>query len=133
MKDIFGKKFKEYGGLITYTILFTYLIFNLPKIFEGGKSLLGIISPFIVGIAIAFVLNLLMKVYERNVLKFFDNKKYNKYVGLKRPIAITLTILSIIAFIIGLTIFIIPQLADSVSSLTNAIPGYIDSFERVIK
>lgn len=132
MKDIFGKKFKEYGGLITYTILFTYLIFNLPKIFEGGKSLLGIISPFIVGIAIAFVLNLLMKVYERNVLKFFDNKKYNKYVGLKRPIAITLTILSIIAFIIGLTIFIIPQLADSVSSLTNAIPGYIDSFEKFI-
>ena len=57
MKNFIGEKFKEYWGLVTYTIILAYVIFNFKNIISGGKNIIGIISPFIIGIAIAFILN----------------------------------------------------------------------------
>ena len=132
MKKILGKKFEEYGGLVTYIILFTWLLLNLPKILNGASSILSILSPFILGFAIAFVLNILMKLFEKKVLSFLDKERFRRFKTFKRPFAILLTIFSIIFLITELFIFIIPQLADSISTLTSAIPEYLKSFENFI-
>lgn len=132
MKDFLGEKFKEYWGLVTYTIIFAYVIFNFKNIISGGKNIIGIISPFIIGIAIAFILNLVMKIFEERVFIFLDTKKYEKYKSFKRPLSVILTFITVFAAIIGLVIFIIPQLIDSVSTLTDTVPAYIKSFEALI-
>lgn len=132
MKDFLGEKFKEYWGLVTYTIIFAYVIFNFKNIISGGKNIIGIISPFIIGIAIAFILNLVMKIFEERVFIFLDTKKYEKYKSFKRPLSVLLTFITVFAAIIGLVIFIIPQLIDSVSTLTDTVPAYIKSFEALI-
>lgn len=132
MKKLLGDKFKEYWGVITYTIVLAYIIFNVTSLVDGAQNFLGIISPFIVGIAIAFVLNLVMRIYEIKVLKFLDSKNFLKYKKLKRPLSVALTFITVFTVIIGLIIFIIPQLIDSIATLTDAIPGYIRSFESII-
>lgn len=132
MKNFLGDKFKEYWGIVTYTIIIAYVIFNFKNIISGGKNAIGIISPFIIGIAIAFILNLVMRIFEERVFKVLDSKRYSKYSSLKRPLSVALTFVVVFAAIIGLIIFIIPQLIDSISTLTDTVPSYIRSFEELI-
>ena len=56
MKDFLGQKFKEYWGIVTYIIILAYVIFNFKNIISGVENIIGVLLPFIVGIAIAFML-----------------------------------------------------------------------------
>ena len=86
MKNFLGDKFKEYWGIVTYVIILAYTIFNFKNLISGATNIIGIISPFIIGIAIAFVLNLIMVIFEENIFSFLDNKKYIKYSKFKMTI-----------------------------------------------
>ena len=129
MKNILGDKFKEYWGIVTYVVVLVYAIFNFSNLISGVKSIIGIISPFIVGIAIAFVLNLVMKIFEEKIFNFLSDKKYKKYLKFKRPLSVFFTFITVFLIILSLISFIIPQLIDSISKLTNAVPSYMKSFE----
>ena len=132
MKDFLGQKFKEYWGIVTYIIILAYVIFNFKNIISGVENIIGVLLPFIVGIAIAFMLNLVMRIFEERVFTFLDNKKYQKYSRFKRPLSVALTFIFVFMIIFGLIRFIIPQLIDSISTLTDAIPAYMKSFEELI-
>ncbi|WP_195989671.1 AI-2E family transporter [Clostridium sp. D53t1_180928_C8] len=132
MKDFLGQKFKEYWGIVTYIIILAYVIFNFKNIISGVENIIGVLLPFIVGIAIAFMLNLVMRIFEERVFAFLDNKKYQKYSRFKRPLSVALTFIFVFMVIFGLIRFIIPQLIDSISTLTDAIPSYMKSFEALI-
>ncbi|WP_300902734.1 AI-2E family transporter [uncultured Clostridium sp.] len=132
MKNILGDKFKEYWGIVTYIVVLVYAIFNFNNLISGVKGIIGIISPFIVGIAIAFVLNLVMKIFEEKIFRFLNDKKYKNYLKFKRPLSVSLTFITVFLVILSLISFIIPQLIDSISKLTNAVPSYMKSFEIFI-
>lgn len=132
MKNFLGDKFKEYWGIVTYVIILAYVIFNFKNLISGTGNIIGIISPFIIGIAIAFVLNLIMVIFEEKIFSFLDNKKYIKYSKFKRPLSVALTFIVVFVVILGLISFIIPQLIDSISTLTDAVPTYMKSFETLI-
>lgn len=132
MKNFLGDKFKEYWGIVTYIIILAYVIFNFKNLISGAGNIMGIISPFIIGIAIAFVLNLIMVIFEKKIFSFLDNKKYIKYSKFKRPLSVVLTFIVVFVVILGLISFIIPQLIDSISTLTDAVPSYMKSFEALI-
>lgn len=132
MKNILGDKFKEYWGIVTYVVVLVYAIFNFSNLISGVKGIIGIISPFIVGIAIAFVLNLVMKIFEEKLFSFLNDKKYKSYLKFKRPLSVSLTFITVFLVILSLISFIIPQLIDSISKLTNAVPSYMNSFEIFI-
>ena len=132
MKNFLGDKFKEYWGIVTYIIILAYVIFNFKNIISGAENIMGILSPFIIGIAIAFILNLIMVIFEEKIFSFLDNKKYIKYSKFKRPLSVALTFIVVFVVILGLISFIIPQLIDSISTLTDAVPTYMKSFETLI-
>lgn len=132
MKDFLGQKFKEYWGIVTYIIILAYVIFNFKNIISGVENIIGALLPFIVGIALAFMLNLVMRIFEERVFTFLDNKKYQKYSRFKRPLSVALTFIFVFMVIFGLIRFIIPQLIDSISTLTDTIPSYMKSFEELI-
>jgi predicted PurR-regulated permease PerM len=132
LKNILGDKFKEYWGIVTYVVVLVYAIFNFSNLISGVKGIIGIISPFIVGIAIAFVLNLVMKIFEEKIFNFLSDKKYKKYLKFKRPLSVFFTFITVFLVILSLISFIIPQLIDSISKLTNAVPSYMKSFEIFI-
>lgn len=132
MKNILGDKFKEYWGIVTYVVVLVYAIFNFSNLISCVKGIIGIISPFIVGIAIEFVLNLVMKIFEEKIFNFLSDKKYKKYLKFKRPLSVFFTFITVFLVILSLISFIIPQLIDSISKLTNAVPSYMKSFEIFI-
>lgn len=131
MKEI-NKKFKENLLLGTYLIILYFLLLNIKWVTTALGNILGIISPFITAFAMAFVLNLPMKFFENKVFNFLDKEKSSFIRGLKRPLSILATFITVIGFIVALILFVVPQLAASLSTLLDAVPGYMESFEKLL-
>lgn len=122
-------KFKNTILLVTYIIVLTFVLFNYKSTFSIGRNALHILSPFLLGFAMAFVLNLPMKIFEKRVFFFLDNHKSNFVRSMKRPLSILFTLIVITCLLVALFMFVIPQFIDSVSILLKDVPGYIRSLE----
>ncbi|MDU1307201.1 MAG: AI-2E family transporter [Clostridium perfringens] len=122
-----NNKIKEYIFLSTYIILLIFFFINIKDIMNFLYKFLGILKPFIWGIAIAFILNIPVKLIEKNL----GNGKFFK--GMKRSFSITLTFLFFILAITLFILFVIPQLLSSISTLMNSIPEYLSQFEKFLE
>jgi len=122
-----NNKIKDYIFLSTYIILLIFFFINIKDIMNFLYKFLGILKPFIWGIAIAFILNIPVKLIEKNL----GNSKFFK--GMKRSFSITLTFLFFILAITLFILFVIPQLLSSISTLMNSIPEYLSQFEKFLE
>lgn len=134
MKELKGlnKRFKENILLGTYLMILYFILSNINSLTSTFGNIFGILSPFIVAFALAFVLNLPMMFFENKVFKFLDKEKSSFVRNLKRPLSILATFISVIGLILALAFFVIPQLVSSLSTLLEAVPDYIKSFEGLI-
>lgn len=124
---------KPYMLIATYIIGLAYIVLNLSTVWTFLGKILGILSPFLLAIAIAFVLNIPMKLIENKILKFMDNsKKFPFLKYFKRALSIVITILLVVGLLTTLIIFVIPQLVDSFSKLIDSVPSYVQSFEHLV-
>ena len=86
-------------------------------------TLLSAAVPLIIGLVVAYLVNIVMSAYER---KWFVNSKSPVAAKLRRPLCMTLAFLTLIA-IIGLVVgLVIPQLADCIRLIISALPGFMD-------
>lgn len=132
MKNI-NTKLKPYILLSTYIIVLAYVVLNISTVWTFFGKILGILSPFLTAIGIAFVLNIPMRLLEDKVFFFMDNsKKFPFLKSFKRPISIVVTLLLVVGLLATLITFIIPQLITSVSTLIDSVPSYVKSFEELV-
>ena len=80
-----------------------------------------VLSPFVVGAAFAFIINVPMRAVE----KWFKNVKG---AGLRRGLSILTTFLLVILVLSGVIWLLIPQIVDTVKTLIELLP---DFFERM--
>ncbi|MPQ44147.1 AI-2E family transporter [Clostridium tarantellae] len=118
--------------IATYIVVLAYVLMNLSTVSKGTGYIFSVIKPFVVAIGIAFVLNIPMKFFENKVLKSLEKCKKKWIRGLRRPLAIVISIILIVALFMGVIIFVIPQLSESISSLVDVIPKSVKRFEEMI-
>ncbi len=85
-------------------------------------ALIAATVPLIAGAVIAYIINIMMSFYERH---FFTKSKSPVVARMRRPICITLsliTLLAIIALVVGL---VVPQLVSAVALLIKELPALI--------
>ena len=124
MSNMKDPKFKSNLLLANYVVVLAFIFINIKSVGNIFGSTMGMLKPFLIAICIAFVLNIPMKFYEEKVLD-----KVIKQPKKRRPLAIILTIITIIAIVVGLVLFIIPQLVESGSTLVKNIPDYVKTLE----
>ena len=110
-------------GLILFAGLVCLLVIYSKDVFHICKGLVAMTSPFLVGAAIAFVLNLPMRFVENKILKRW---KSPKTAGLKRGLSLLLAILFVIfvlAFVVGM---VVPRLVQTLVELGTAGPQFFD-------
>lgn len=123
------KKLKGALIVVTYGIVLAFIFMKYSTIFGGLGYITNLVRPLILGIAIAFVLNIPMKFFERKLFKKLDNSKKSWVRNAKRPLAITVTIIVLVSAITAIILFVVPEITSSIIKLTNSIPGYLKSFE----
>lgn len=107
--------------LIVFTVLILVGVTNVNKVWGVIKVLLNIIFPFILGGAIAFIINMPMRCIEKNLFKRGSEKYQNAVKKIARPISLVLSLVLILA-VVGLVFFVVvPQLGDTVIRLSNDI------------
>lgn len=102
------------------------LLQNFGAISKYLSGIFSLIAPFIWGIALAYLLSLMMYWLERRVFKKIEKKK------LRRAISLTLTFIIAIAIVVGFFFAVIPQLVSSISTLVTNISGYLDNSEETV-
>lgn len=121
--EIPKKIFQQILLLITFTAILVFALFHLAPIFSAITAFFQLISPVLIGFAIAFVLNLLVKFFENKV---FISKKTKKTL-IKRPLSILLAITVILVIITILVFLLYPQIKSSVLLFTTNAPNYINT------
>lgn len=118
--------------LSTYAILLTFCLMRFDDVKLFFSSLTALLMPLMLGLAIAFILNIPMKFFESNVFSFLDTKFKGKYKNAKRGLSILSTFVFLILLLIGFMFFMIPQLKESISTLVSSIPDHISSLEDMM-
>ena len=101
---------------------------NIGAVLFIIKIILGLLSPFLIGIAIAFILYVPLQMFEKRVF-FADNKIIN---AIRRPVSILLSILLILAVFFLVIVLLIPQVSESIEVLARAIPDFFRSLPEQI-
>ena len=119
MKD---KTRKDIIIIISYIALVIFALVNFSKIFVFLGKVISIFSPFLLGIILAFVLNVLNNFIEKKIFgKIKPSKVWNK---VKRPLCITLSLILVFLTIFFVMNLLIPQLKNSASLFTDTLPAY---------
>lgn len=119
MKD---KTRKDIIIIISYIALVIFALVNFSKIIAFLGKVISIFSPFLLGIILAFVLNVLNNFIEKKIFgKIKPSKVWNK---IKRPLCITLSLILVFLTIFFVMNLLIPQLKNSASLFTDTLPAY---------
>lgn len=119
------------------TLLLALCIIGIYFLFEHGGALLGffqklwmILAPFLLGGALAFILNVPMRFFERHVLRFMDRAAWSR--RLKRAVAMIMVLaLAILAIYLVMSL-VIPELINTVTSIVRAVPGFIARVDEML-
>lgn len=108
-------------------ILFCFLLFNLKRLQDGLGYFAAIVTPFIYGLALAFLLANPVNFFERKLGKIVDKHAHLKEY--KRPVSIVLA-MGISVIVLGaLLSVVVPQLLDSIFMLVNNVQRYIANMD----
>ena len=120
---------KQIRGLIVFTALLIVCLWKYDVVMDAFRFVLNILYPFLLGVAIAFVLSVPMNFVERKL--FTERKLPKKY---KRKYARGVSLLIVLSGVIGLLAIImfglIPQLAGTFASLGKSIQDFIPQLQE---
>lgn len=121
---------RKIRGLIVFTALVIVCLWKYEMVFDILGFVFGILFPFILGGAIAFVLNVPMSFIERHL---FPEERREKSKGMKklaRPVSMLIVLFAVIA-VVGLVMFVVlPQLASTFAGLGKSIQAFIPQVQE---
>ena len=124
MTDEIHKKVWMYSIIVAVGILLYFALYRFQQLASFFSSFFSLLMPFILGFAIAFILNGPMMFFEA---KLFGRLRCSKQV--KRNLSALLSLVLFIAIVCFLLALLIPQLVESIASLVKSFPGYAADFQ----
>ncbi|MGN0467072.1 MAG: AI-2E family transporter [Lachnospiraceae bacterium] len=115
---------------VCFIILFYWILQNFGIIGKGIQFIFHLFLPFLIGCAIAFILNIPMK----NIEKFlFQNvKEESKLYHFKRIICYLITLASVIFVLFLVVVIVIPQLTLTIQTLAARLPEAMGTLQKEI-
>ena len=110
-------------ALVFVVALIIYGVFNMDMVGRFIGYVMGLIQPFLIGVVIAFILNVPLRLFEQRIFARVQNARFKK---MERGISILLSIVLVWAILALVVSVVLPQLASSVSLFLSSIPSYID-------
>lgn len=125
---------KENMKKIRYLIAFAVLLYlgvqNINILGECIRIIWGFLFPFILGAAIAFILNVPMRFIERHVFGKAVEKNKKLAVKFARPVSLVLSILSVFLIIMVVVLVVVPELATTIVSVAKKIEESIPALQK---
>lgn len=119
-------KFSWKDGLLGTVLVFgLYLAIHYwPGVVKLASALLSAAMPLILGCVIAYLVNILMSMYERS---FFPGSKSSYVQSLRRPVCMLGAFTTLFAIVGLICVLIVPQLVSCVKLIVEQIPGFMSN------
>lgn len=112
-------------------LLIVLILINLPAILKPFKTLNSVFAPITIGLAIAYLANPLLRLFEFRVFCRLKKRRVN------RALSLICTYAVILVMIVGVILLIVPQIVNSISDLRDNGMVYVDniieSVNRIIR
>ena len=120
-------------GIIFVSIIFFAAVTNLGDVLPVIQKIFGVFAPIVVGIAIAFVLNIPLRLLECRVFRRLTySSKAKVWKKIKRPVCLAISVVLVLAFTSILISIILPQLIEALIKFFSELPGYMDALNAWI-
>lgn len=144
MKFRWDKKYL-YWGVTAFLVIaggigFYYLVFHSGSLKNNLFRLLGIATPIIDGLILAYLLWPIVSFLERKILHPLKDRLIARYPGLEkkekklrkycRGISILLTNIFVIYILVGFFRFVIPQIAFSIQNIVSQFDVYVANLTK---
>lgn len=122
--DLNKKNMKNLMILIVFAVLVLVGVQRIENLAAGFVFLMRIVFPFILGGAMAFILNIPMHFLEG---RLFAKAKKKKLV---RPVSLVLSILFVVAILQIVLVVVIPEIAATFASISKNIEAFLPKLEQ---
>lgn len=139
MKWKIEKKYLRIGvialSVIILGLLFNYTLEHETKIDEFKMLVSGTLSPILVGFIMAYLLNPVLRFFERCMFKpiakviFRRKEKERKQKKFSRSLGIIFTMILFLILLVGGLYLVIPQVYASLSSIVKEAPKYYNKLD----
>ena len=120
-------------GAVTVVICLVITLFFRPHAFFGFfQKVLKMLTPFLYGAVIAYLLKPLCLRIDRLLRRLTGRKNDPAHPGLLRLAAVLLSLIIMLAGIFLILLLILPQLIESITSLVSQLPDALERFETWI-
>ena len=107
---------------ITFSLLFAYALFNLPRIADFLIFVVSLFLPIIYGFVIAFIINLFMKPLENLWDKLL--KKHKPKFIIKRSVCMIFSMLLVATIIFAVIFLVLPSIIQATDAFLRVLPDY---------
>lgn len=128
--DLDKRRIRQIRGLIIFTVALIVLCFQIDRVIGVIKSAFGLIAPFLLGAAIAFVLNVLMRFIETKVFGYHRWKNNKIIRKIRRPASLLLSFLMVAGIVTVGMFVLLPELVDAGAKIASDIQAVIPVYQR---
>ena len=121
------QKIKE---IILFTAVIIVCLWKYETVLDILFFLLNILTPFILGGAIAFVLNVPMNFVQRHLFEEERIKKSKVLQKLERPVSMVLVLIAVFGIVAIVMFILIPQLGETFANLGRSIQDFIPQIQE---
>lgn len=126
------KNMKNIMLLILFTVLLYVGLQNMDVVLDVVAGMISLVFPFLLGCAIAFVLNVPMSFIERNIFRKGKQKDHKIAQRISRPVSLIFAILLVALIILVVGLVVLPELGKTAMGLGKGIETGIQNLQKWI-
>lgn len=113
--------------IITFAVVLYTVAQNLAAIYGAVATVWNVFGVVITGLAMAFVLNVPLKLFENRVFYGMSEDRRPYVRKMRRPVSLVCALVVTLGVIVILIAVILPQLTATVAEVASQLPNYINS------
>lgn len=128
--NISDEAVKKIRGLIIFAAIIIACFWKYDVVISVLAFIFHVIFPFVLGGAIAFVLNVPMNFIQRHLFPEDKIEKRKVIKKLARPLSMLIVLFCVIGIIVLVMFVLIPQLGNTFANLGNSIQAFIPKIQK---
>ena len=127
--ELNSKNVKKILLIITFTVVLFWGLQHFDIVLSLVSRIIGIFAPFLFGLSLAFILNVLLRGMEAGWNRLF--RKHPKALAskAKRPICLLACLVSVAAVLFIAMFLIFPQIGKTAETVAKMLPEYFSKLE----
>lgn len=119
--------------IITFAVVLYTVAQNLAAIYGAVATVWNVFGVVITGLAMAFVLNVPLKLFENRVFYAMSEDRRPYVRKMRRPVSLVCALVVTLGVIVILIAVMLPQLTATVAEVASQLPNYINSVVQWLK